>query len=159
MDRNTQRKKSPQSHHQGQCPIGPLPLGSPIPSLIRENDKGERCRGLTSVSDNFFHSASSVTIGSYIDYYQIVGVCTLSAGKSLFQGEAGMQRSINQQVPVKCLLLEVGHCLPVCQRRQGLKEAFKSLMQLLALKLNLSVSYSLELLREAFLSQSSQQER
>lgn len=104
---------------------------------------------LTSVSDNFFYSASSFTISRYIDYYQIVGICTLTAGNSLFQREAGMQRSINQQMPVKCLLLEVGHCLTVCQRRRGLKEAFKSFMQLLALKLNLSVSYSP---REAFLS-------
>lgn len=61
---------------QGQCPICLLPLGSPMPSLIRENDKGGRCRGLTSVSHNFFHSDSSFTIGRYIGY-RIVGVCTL----------------------------------------------------------------------------------
>lgn len=127
---------------QGQCPICLLPLGSPMPSLIRENDKGGRCRGLTSVSHNFFHSDSSFTIGRYIGY-RIVGVCTLSAGKSLFQGEARMQRRINQQMPIKCLLLEVGHCLTVCQKMQGLKEAFKSFMRLLALKRNLSISYSL----------------
>ena len=44
-----------------------------------------------------------------------MGVYTLSAGKSLFQWVPGLQRPINQQVLIECLLLGGGHYLTVCK--------------------------------------------
>ena len=93
---------------------------------------------------NFFHLASSFTICRYLGYYQNVGVGTHSAGKSQLQREPRMQRAVNQQVLIKCLLLEVGHGLSACQRTQGLKEDFESVMLVLAFKFNLPVWCSLQ---------------
>lgn len=78
-----------------------------------------------------------------------MGVCTLCwqitvAGRA--KNAETSQSTTAYQVPV----LEVGHCLPVCQRTQdqkgdtGPERAFKSIMLFLALKCNLPVSCSLQ---------------
>lgn len=67
-------------------------------------------RELTSLC-NSIHLTSSFTISRYLGQYQNVGVYTHSAGQLLSQPVPRKQKPNSQQVLIKYVMFEVGHCL------------------------------------------------